>query len=169
MQLVLGLLALLLASWAGGLTIFYATVIAYLESFQRSYCGPNAYECPPSELLGVAFIVGAGALVYGTHGLAHWVVGRLLGMRFTRVFPGRVEVDHTSYLRVSPRRRAAMHAAGAVVTITVPFLLVGAAIWLYGPFPWLTWLLVASGVASIFANVLFGDDWKKMRRELGRR
>ena len=166
---VIGVIALFLVSWAGGITIFYATAIGYLESFQRSYCGPNAYECPPSELVAVAFIAGAGVLIYGTHGLAHWVVGRLVGIRFTHVFLGGVKTDYGSYLRASPRTRAVMHASGAVVTMALPFLLLGASIWLYEPFPWLTWLLIAAGVTLVVVNVVYaGPDWKKVRRELRR-
>jgi hypothetical protein len=174
--IVFGLLGLLVLGWAGGVTIFYSTVIGYLESFERSYCGPNRYECPPSELVAVAFLLGTGAMIYATHGLAHWIVGRLAGIRFTHVFlagprlphPG-LKTDYASYLRASPRARAVMHASGAVVTMVLPFLLVGASIWLYAPFRVLTWLLIATGVALIVANVVYGaPDWKKMRRELRR-
>ncbi|HVL81215.1 MAG TPA: hypothetical protein VM840_06460 [Actinomycetota bacterium] len=122
-----------------------------------------------------AFLAGFGALLVGSHSLAHHVTGRAFGMRFTHVFLGGpppprpgVKTDYATYLRVPPRRRALMHASGAVVTKILPFALIPSAadrgLW-RGLVP----LLVGVGVLQIVTDVLFStkvSDWKKVRREL---
>ena len=57
-----------------------------------------------------------------THDLAHLVVGRLVGIRFTHWFidgPTRLQpglkTDYASYLRTPPHARAWMHASGALI------------------------------------------------------
>ncbi|MEO7804133.1 MAG: hypothetical protein ABIS18_07045, partial [Actinomycetota bacterium] len=77
------------------------------------------------------FLVGFGALELSTHSLTHWVVGRLVGIRFTHYFLGGpppprpgAKTDYESYLCSTPMRRAVMHGSGAVVTKIIPFVLV---------------------------------------------
>lgn len=120
------------------------------------------------------FYVGFGILLVTTHGLAHLVAGRLAGIRFTHWFIGTigrpqpgVKVDYASYLRTDAMARAWMHASGALVTKTIPFLLVGAAVAANLP-AWAVWGLVAIGVVSIVTDVLWStmaSDWKKFSRE----
>jgi len=117
------------------------------------------------------FLAGTAALIVGTHSLAHFVVGRLLGIRFTHVFLGGpppprpgLKTDYGTYLRATRTERAVMHASGAVVTKVVPFALVP-----FSPRPWLTWLLIAIGVVQILTDVFLStktSDWKKVKREL---
>jgi hypothetical protein len=124
----------------------------------------------------IAFLLGLVWLILGTHSLAHWIVGRVLGIRFTHVFlggpkPARpgVKTDYASYLRATPRRRAAMHASGAVVTKLLPFALMPVAAGLYADWPWLMWILTVIGVAQIVTDVFLStkvSDWKKVLREL---
>jgi hypothetical protein len=97
-------------------------------------------------------------------------------MRFTHVFLGGpppprpgVKTDYASYLRVSPPKRALMHASGAVVSKIVPFALLSASLQLYDDWPWLTWVLLTVGVAQIVTDAFFStktSDWMKVRREL---
>ncbi|MDP9264663.1 MAG: hypothetical protein M3O91_00890 [Chloroflexota bacterium] len=124
---------------------------------------------------GIAALLGTGALIGATHDLAHLVVGRAVGIRFTHWYvdlpkrpqPG-VKLDYASYLRTSARSRAWMHVSGAVVTKLVPFA--GALVALAARVPW--WAaasLVAIGVAQLVTDALFSvraGDWKKFRREL---
>ena len=137
------------------------------------------YEVDPDGLPGfvpIMFLIGFGALLLGTHSLAHWLVGRLAGIRFTHVFLGGpppprpgVKTDYASYLRAAPVARAAMHASGAVLTKIVPFALLAASIPLYDGWPWLTWILLVAGVGQILTDVFLStkvSDWKKVRREL---
>lgn len=123
----------------------------------------------------LVFLAALGALLVGTHSLAHWVVGRMMGMRFTHYFLGGpfpprpgAKLDYSTYLRVPPRQRAVMHASGAVVTKVIPFALIPAARALELP-GWVTVLLVVIGAGSIVTDALFSvktSDWKKVRREL---
>jgi hypothetical protein len=124
---------------------------------------------------GIAFLLGLGVILLTTHGLAHLVVGRLLGMRFTHWFvasirmpqPG-VKVDYATYLRASATSRAWMHASGAIVTKAVPFALLGAALAADVP-TWTVVVLVVTGLAQIATDVLWSthaSDWKKYRREM---
>lgn len=121
------------------------------------------------------FLAGFGALDIATHSLTHWLVGRLLGMRFTHFFLGGpppprpgAKLDYESYLLASPRRRAAMHASGAIVTKLVPFAMVPAALSLHMP-KWVLAILLVTGFGQIATDLAFStktSDWKKVRREL---
>lgn len=121
------------------------------------------------------FLLGFGILWVTTHGLAHLVVGRLQGMRFTHWFIGEptrpqpgVKVDYATYLAVPARRRAWMHASGAITSKLVPFLLAPAAV-ASGQPTWLVRAVVAFGVISVITDVAWStkvSDWKKFRREL---
>jgi len=123
----------------------------------------------------VVFFAGLVTLLTTTHGLAHLLVGWALGMRFTSWFIGKisqpqpgVKLDYATYLRTSPVRRAWMHAAGAIVTKMIPFLLIGAAVAAELPV-WAVWLLVAVGLGQLVTDVFWStkaSDWKKFRREM---
>ena len=124
----------------------------------------------------IVFYVGFGTILTTTHGLAHLVVGWVLGIRFTSWFIGTigrpqpgVKVDYVSYLKTPPLRRAWMHASGAIVTKIVPFALIGAAIAADLPV-WAVLLLPAIGVISVATDVVWStkkSDWKKFQREMG--
>jgi hypothetical protein len=124
----------------------------------------------------VLFVAGLGAVIVCSHSLTHWLVGDVVGIKFTHVFLGGpppprpgVKSDYASYLRTHPRSRALMHASGAVVTKLVPFALLPAAVVQYDRRPWMTWILLVVGVFQIVTDVLFStkvSDWKKVRREL---
>ncbi|MBS1263478.1 MAG: hypothetical protein MAG715_00660 [Methanonatronarchaeales archaeon] len=83
---------------------------------------------------GATFVVAQFALAAAVHPLAHQVVGRLNGIRFSFYFlngPARIEptvkTNYATYLKASPRGRARMHASGAVATnlASLAVLLVG--------------------------------------------
>lgn len=123
----------------------------------------------------VAFGVGVVALLGTTHGLAHLAVGWAVGMRFTSWFIGKVtqpqpgvKIDYSTYLRTPPRGRAWMHAAGAIATKLVPFLMIPAAIAADLP-TWVVWVLLAAGVGQLITDVVWStrrSDWMKFRREM---
>ena len=124
---------------------------------------------------GVLLLAGTALLLATTHGLGHLVVGRVVGIRFTRWFiadlrkpqPG-VKTDYASYLRVAARRRAWMHASGALVTKAMPFLLLGAAWGMEAP-GWAWVALVAIGLVMIITDMTMSvkqSDWKKFNREI---
>ncbi len=123
----------------------------------------------------LTFGAGTGVLLVTTHSLGHLLVGASFGMRFTHWFIGSlpfpypgVKVDYESYLAVPPKRRAWMHASGALVTKMVPLALVGAAIAADLPV-WVAWSLVAVSVITIITDVAWStkaSDWKKYHREM---
>ena len=123
----------------------------------------------------VVFYLGFGALLTSTHALAHLIVGQILGIQFTRWFvaslarpqPG-VKIEYASYLRAPARRRAWMHASGALVTKIIPFALIGGAIAAGLP-TWAVLGLVVIGTAMIVTDVLWStksSDWMKYSREM---
>ena len=129
----------------------------------------------PDPWNGVLLLAGMGVILVATHGLAHLVVGRLAGIRFTHWFVGTVgrpqpgvKTDYATYLATDPRRRAWMHASGAIVSKIVPFALIPAAL-IAGVPAWTTILLVVVAVVSIITDILWStkaSDWKKFRREM---
>jgi len=124
---------------------------------------------------GLLLLGGTAGLLIATHGLAHLAVGALAGIRFTHWFVGSVrrpqpgvKIDYETYLGAPARRRALMHASGAVVTKLVPFLMLGAA-WAMEAQAWVWWALSLLGIGQVAADVLWSvksSDWKKYRREM---
>lgn len=134
-----------------------------------------ATEASSEIVAALALLVATGALSLAVHSPAHWVVGRLVGIRFTHYFLGGpppprpgVKTDYASYLRASPRARAWMHASGAIATKLAPFAV--AAFYPLTEAPaWVLWLVLAYGAFQILTDVLFSvrsSDWKKVRREV---
>jgi hypothetical protein len=125
---------------------------------------------------GLAVLFAGGAWSVTLHDLAHWLVGRLVGIRFTWCFlslrpppprPG-LKTDYASYLRTPPVARAWMHASGALATKAAPFVALAFAPVVGAP-TWAAWGLVAMGAVEIATDVLFSvrsSDWKRVRREL---
>ena len=159
----------------------FAVVLAFRAGAKEPYIARfveapdvNAFAWP--GFIPIAFLIGFGALIVGTHSLAHWIVGRLLGIRFTHVFLGGpppprpgFKTDYATYLRTSPRKRALMHASGAVVTKIVPFALLPVSLSFYAGWPWLTWVLITVTVVQIVTDVFLStkvSDWKKVLREV---
>ena len=124
---------------------------------------------------GITFLIGFGIVLTATHGLAHLVAGRLMGMRFTHWFvaslkqpqPG-VKLDYSTYLRAPATSRAWMHASGAIVTKVMPFAFIGAALAAAIP-AWAVTVLLLVGVGQIASDLLWStksSDWKKFKREM---
>ncbi len=126
-------------------------------------------------LSGFWLLAGTGVLLVTTHGLAHLVVGRAVGIKFTSWFIGTlgqpqpgVKTDYSTYLRTPAASRAWMHASGAIATKVIPFLMIGAGIAADVP-TWAVLALGAIGVVTIITDVLWStsaSDWKKFRREM---
>lgn len=124
---------------------------------------------------GVVLLIGTGITLVTTHGLAHLVVGRALGIGFTGWFIGSptrpqpgVKVDYSSYLMTDAKHRAWMHASGAILTKLIPFFALGPSLVMEAPW-WTTALLIVIGIGQIATDVLWStksSDWKKYRREM---
>ena len=125
-------------------------------------------------IAGVALIAAAGIWSFAVHGLAHWVVGQIVGIRFLAYFLGGpppprpgLKSDYSTYLRASPSGRAWMHASGAIATKIAPF--VALALYPLTEAPaWAAWSVLALGILQIVTDVLLStksSDWKKFNRE----
>jgi hypothetical protein len=134
-----------------------------------------ALETSSGPVAGLALLLAGGIWSVGLHDLAHWLVGRIGGIRFSCYFVGGpfpprpgLKTDYASYLSATPRARAWMHASGAVATKLAPFLAL--ALWPATDAPaWAAWGLLGLGVLQIVTDVAFSvrsSDWKKVRREL---
>jgi hypothetical protein len=114
-------------------------------------------------------------LLGGTHDLAHWVIGRVVGIRFTELFIARpsrpqpgIKINYATYLRASARALAWMHASGALVTKVVPFALIPLAVAAQAP-RWVAVILALLEVVQVATDVLFStttSDWKRFKREM---
>jgi hypothetical protein len=155
--------------WVGNLILLVGVVLgaaAVAFALRRSTTPSGA---------GLALIVAAGIWAVSFHCPAHWIVGRLVGIRFTDYFVGGpppprpgLKTDYGSYLRTDPAARAWMHASGALATKLAPFLAL--AFWPASGAPW--WsaaVLITFGALQIATDILFSvksSDWKKFRREM---
>ncbi len=153
--------------WFGNLVL----VLGTLFGGAAAVVGLRASD---ATVAGPALVVAGVAWSVSLHCLAHWAVGRVVGIRFTSYFfggpfpprPG-LKTDYATYLRVIPGERAWMHASGALATKAAPF--VALAFWPASGAPgWSAWVLVALGLLQIATDVLFSrktSDWKKVGRE----
>jgi hypothetical protein len=129
-------------------------------------------RCDNPTVSGWAFVVAGVAWLVCVHDLAHWAVGRLVGISFLAYYisfppwPG-LKIDYASYLRASPAARAWMHAAGALATKVAPFAALGFCLAANGP-AWTAWVLAGIGVFQIITDILLSrtrSDWKRVSRE----
>jgi hypothetical protein len=155
--------------WVGNMILLAGAVVG---------CGAVAFALRPSTgraLAGMALIVAAGLWAVSLHCPVHWLVGRLVGIRFTDYFLGGpppprpgLKTDYGTYLRAAPARRAWMHASGALATKCAPFLAL--AFWPASGAPW--WsaaALVGLGAFQIATDISLSvksSDWKRFRREM---
>jgi len=129
----------------------------------------------PRPWRGLTLLAGAATLLGATHGLTHFLVGKLAGMSFVGWFlngPLKVEpslkIDEASYLKTPPRQRAWMHASGAIVTKLVPFACLGVGAAARVP-AWTKAILTIIGVVQVATDVLFSTkngDWSRFSREM---
>lgn len=123
----------------------------------------------------LVFSAGTVALLGATHGLAHLLVGRAMGIRFSHWFMARVtqpqpgvKLDYATYLTTPPRRRAWMHASGALMGKIIPFALLPFALAAELP-GWFVWAMAGLGLGQIVTDVLWStraSDWSRFRREM---
>jgi hypothetical protein len=163
--------------WAGNALLLggaAAGAVAVIVAVRNANANPGQ---PASVELfsGLALLLAAGTWAIGLHSPTHWIVGRLVGIRFTDYFLGGpppprpgLKTDYATYLRASPMARAVMHASGAVATKLAPFL----ALMFFATTDaaaWARFALLGLGVLLIVTDVFFStktSDWKKVRREV---
>ena len=127
------------------------------------------------ELAGLALVFAALDWSATFHVPAHWLVGRVIGMRFLAYYvrdlippvPG-LKIDYATYLRVDPEARAWMHASGAIASKIAPFLAL--AFWPASGAPgWAGWAIAGYGILILGTDVFIStrkSDWKRFRREM---
>ncbi len=153
--------------WFGNIVLLFGTLVG-------AGAVVVSLNAPERAVAGAALVVAAVAWSVSLHCLAHWVTGRLAGIRFTSYFLGGpfpprpgLKTDYSTYLRAGPGQRAWMHASGALATKAAPF--VALAFWWATDAPgWAAWAVAGIGVLQIVTDVLFStksSDWKKVRRE----
>jgi hypothetical protein len=166
--------------WLGNGIMLIGTGVLALAAIVavRLAHGPSETGATVAGVLGLA---AAGGLSVTLHCPAHWLVGRLVGIRFLRYFIGGplkvtpgIKTDYATYLRVDPGARAAMHASGAVASKIAPFAIF-APLYLahrgagYELFPeWSLWAILGLGVLEILTDAIWSrkkSDWKKVGRE----
>lgn len=153
--------------WLGNLVLLVGTAAGALAVV-------IAQEAEDELVAGLALVAAAGIWSVSVHCLAHWVVGRVVGIRFLAYafggpFPPRpgLKTDYSTYLRTPPGARAWMHASGALATKAAPFVALG--FWWSTDAPaWAAWACLALGVLQVVTDVLLStksSDWKKVARE----
>jgi hypothetical protein len=154
--------------WAGNGALVAGTVVGAAAVWL-------AVTADSGVLAGISLVAAGAIWTVTLHSPAHWLVGRLVGIRFTSYFVGGpppprpgLKIDYATYLRTAPSNRAWMHASGAIATKLAPFIAL--AFWPATEAPgWAAIVLVAIGILTIVTDLLFSfklSDWKKVRREL---
>jgi hypothetical protein len=97
-----------------------------------------------TSLRFLLYLIAMGAFVFFPHGLAHYITGRLVGVRFKYYFLAKsavskltlplfstlanqlpvlaLKIDQASLRSISNGRRAVMFASGAVASMLLPFI-----------------------------------------------
>jgi hypothetical protein len=154
--------------WAGNLVLLLGTIAGMVAV-------GHATRTTSELVAGLALVFAGGVWSVTWHDLAHWLVGRIVGIGFTSYFlsgpfpprPG-LKTAYETYLRAGPIARAWMHASGAIATKLAPFAAL--AFWPSTVAPvWAAWALIALGVLQIASDLALSvrrSDWKRVRREL---
>jgi hypothetical protein len=133
-----------------------------------------AFVSDTAWVAGLALVAAGGIWAVSFHGLAHWLVGRAIGIGFTDQFlagrplprPG-LKTDYATYLEADPDSRAWFHASGAIATKLAPFLAL--AFWPASGAPgWSALALLALGALMIVTDVTLSvssSDWMRFARE----
>jgi hypothetical protein len=154
--------------WLGNLVLAFGVGVGAL-------CVVVAMGTAKPVVAGIALILAAGIWSVAVHSPAHWVVGRVVGIRFRCYFfggpfpprPG-LKTDYSSYLRTPADKRAWMHASGALATKVAPFVVLAFYPATVAPV-WAAVALLAIGIVQILTDVFLStksSDWKKVKREL---
>ena len=175
MRAFLARIRFLVPVWLGNAILVSVVAVGGLAVWVAVETSPRTAPDANPTVAGAALLVAAGAWAIGFHSPTHWLVGRLVGIRFTDYFLGGkpipypgLKTDYTTYLRADPIQRAWMHASGAVATKLAPFLALAFAPAAGAP-GWAVAALLALGAFQIVTDIVYStkrSDWKKVKREL---
>ena len=154
--------------WVGNLVLSAETVIGAAAVVV-------AINSSSWTVAGLALVVAGGLWTVSLHCPAHWLVGWMVGIRFTSYFIGGpppprpgLKTDYATYLRATPVARAWMHASGALATKAAPFIALAFYPASNAP-AWAAWVLLAIALITITTDIVFSrrsSDWKKVIREV---
>ena len=157
------------------LPVWFGNLVLVLGITAGGVAVAIALSTDSPELAGWALVFAALDWSASLHTPAHWVVGRIVGMRFLAYYvhdlippvPG-LKIDYETYLRTSPEARAWMHASGAIASKVGPFLAL--AFWPATDAPsWAAWIIGGYGALIIATDIFVStrkSDWKRFRREM---
>ena len=145
---------------------------------------------PFAELLFVRILLSLASwfcLWFFSHDLAHHLVGKIFGIRFSYYYIGRssitklripvisevlakipvlgIKIDSTSLAEVAPSRRGLMHASGAVSSMILPWIVVST-VYRLEPF-WVgalfTLLTIGNMIFTFYFSSRVGDLYRARR------
>ena len=131
-----------------------------------------------SELTrSLSLVIASVILSMSIHPLAHYAVGRFCGINFLYYFlngPAKIEptlkIDYASYLKAHPRKRAAMHLAGPIATISATLICLVLGL-VASILQWAKILLVLYFLFILATDVFLSPkagDIKRVKRELAK-
>jgi hypothetical protein len=166
--------------WIGNLLLLSATA-ALVALVPVALAMARDAPQPEAVLPGILVVLSGLGLTATVHDPAHWITGRLQGIRFIAyylngpfVIEPAIKIDYETYIKAEPGGRALMHASGALASKAAPFAVF---VSVYFPHraanydllpPWALWTVLGFGVLQIFTDIFFStktSDWKKVRRE----
>ena len=153
--------------WLGNTALMFGTAIGVV-----AVGAAFVWQAPLWK--GLALIAAGLIWSVSVHSPTHWLVGNMVGIRWTDCFLGGpppprpgLKSDYGTYLRADPDSRAWMHASGAIATKLAPFVALG--FWLASNAPWWAAAALAGlGVLQIATDIALStksSDWKKFLRE----
>lgn len=155
--------------------VWFGNLVALIGIVAGIVAVAIAVTTASETLAGLALVFAALDWSASLHSPTHWVVGRIVGLRFVAYFvrtlvppfPG-LKVEYGSYLRASPQARAWMHASGAIASKLGP--LVALAFWPASVAPgWAALVIVAYEVVIVCTDIFVSrrkSDWKRVSREM---
>ncbi len=97
-----------------------------LESVTTIAAIALAYQMSSEWMLYLSALI----LMTTLHPLSHYIIGSLIGIRFTHYYlngPAKIEptlkIDYFSYLKASGKKRALMHVSGVIGTVAAPLII----------------------------------------------
>lgn len=147
-------------------------ILGTLFAFYLIFTAPTV---PGTLLRFFIYLVSWGFLVFFPHGIAHYFVGRVVGVRFSYYFMGKssatklklpvlgtflswfpvptLRIERASFRSVSHRGRTAMFASGAIASMVMPFFAAAGSI---GQLPtWLTAVLFLISVVNLVFDLYY--------------
>ena len=172
-----------------GIPVLVGNIIGIVGSCFAGYLIYSAPNFSTALMRFILYLISIGCLIFFPHCLAHYIVGRLVGVHFRYYLVRRstieklgipfvsdiasklpvlsLQIDHASMARVSVEARSAMYASGALCSTILPFVVVLASL---NELPASLSLIL---LAFCFGNLLFelyyspkAGDFSRIKRSI---